>query len=62
MMVPTKCMEIFIHLCILVNYPQEINNIKIEPQLPKYLPPPFSVLIKLVHNHISIDEIRQEVK
>ncbi|CAM4829840.1 unnamed protein product [Rotaria magnacalcarata] len=62
MMVLTKCMEIFIHLCILVNYPQEINNIKIEPQLPKYLPSPFSVLIKFVHNHISIDEIRQEVK
>ncbi|CAF1664365.1 unnamed protein product [Rotaria magnacalcarata] len=61
-MVLTKCMEIFIHLCILVNYPQEVNNIKIEPQLPKYLPPPFSVLIKFVHNHISIDEIRQEVK
>ncbi|CAF2744899.1 unnamed protein product [Rotaria sp. Silwood2] len=62
MMILTKCMEIFIHLCILSNYPHEINTIKIEPQLPKYLPPPFSVLIKFVHNHISIDEIRQEVK
>ncbi|CAF3334825.1 unnamed protein product [Rotaria socialis] len=62
MMVLTKCMEIFIHLCILLNYAQEINNITIESQLPKCLPPPFSVLIKFVHNHISIDEIRQEVK
>ncbi|CAF2754887.1 unnamed protein product [Rotaria sp. Silwood2] len=62
MMVLTKCIEIFIHLCILANYPHEINNIKIEPLLPKYLPPPFSILIKFVHNHISIDEIRQEVK
>ncbi|CAF4339073.1 unnamed protein product, partial [Rotaria sp. Silwood2] len=62
MMVLTKCMEIFISLCILSHYAHEINNIKIEPQLPKYLPPPFCVLIKFVHNHISIDEIRQEVK
>ncbi|CAF1674938.1 unnamed protein product [Rotaria magnacalcarata] len=61
-MILTKGMEIFIHLCILANYPHEINTIKIEPQLPKYLPPLFSVLIKFVHNHISIDEIRQEVK
>jgi hypothetical protein len=62
MILLTKCIEIFIHLCILANYPHEINNLKIEPQLPKYLPPPLSVLIKFVHNHISIDEIRQEVK
>ncbi|CAF2735426.1 unnamed protein product [Rotaria sp. Silwood2] len=44
------------------NYPHEINNIKNEPLLPKYLPPSYSILIKIVHNHISIDEIRQEVK
>jgi hypothetical protein len=62
MVLLTKCIEIFIYLCITTNYPNEINNIKIEPQLPKKLPSPCSVLIKFVHNNISIEDINQEIK
>ena len=62
MVLLTQCIEIFIYLCITTDYPNEINSIKIEPQLPKKLPSPCSVLIKFVHNNISIDENNQEIK
>ncbi len=52
MILLTRAIESFIHLCILANYPYEINHIKVQSQLPTYLPPAFSVLIRFVHNRI----------
>ncbi|CAF1587097.1 unnamed protein product [Didymodactylos carnosus] len=57
----TKCSEMFFYLCIQSHYPAHINDVQLEPQLPKKLSSPFSVLIKFVNNDVSIQDIKNQM-
>ncbi|CAF4785082.1 unnamed protein product, partial [Rotaria socialis] len=52
----TNYIELFIYMCDINNYPNQLNNIKIKPILPTRLPARNAVILKFIDNKIKLDE------
>ncbi|CAF3620084.1 unnamed protein product [Rotaria socialis] len=58
----TNYIELFIYMCDINNYPNQLNNIKIKPILPTRLPARNAVILKFIDNKIKLDEVQMYVK
>ncbi|CAF2962996.1 unnamed protein product [Rotaria sp. Silwood2] len=58
----TKSMELFIYMCNINNYPEDINNRKIRPILPTKLPARNAIILKFIDNKIKFEDIQIVVK
>ncbi|CAF1186396.1 unnamed protein product [Adineta ricciae] len=58
----TKYIELFIFMCNINNYPEIINNIKIEPVLPTRLPARNVLILKFIDNKIKMEDVERIVK
>ncbi|CAF1429444.1 unnamed protein product [Adineta steineri] len=56
-----KTIELYVYLCRRERYPKELLNIKLDPYPPKHLPPQHTIILKWIHNTISIDDIKEEL-
>ncbi|CAF1034549.1 unnamed protein product [Didymodactylos carnosus] len=57
----SKEIELYVYLCNIRRYPNEIDNVKMIPHPPKHLPPQRSMILKWVKNTISSDEVKDEL-
>ncbi|CAF1235139.1 unnamed protein product [Rotaria sp. Silwood1] len=53
--------DLYVYLCKKDRYPNQLNNVKINPIPPNHLPPQHTVIIKWVHNSFTDDDIRDEL-
>jgi hypothetical protein len=58
----TNYFELFIFMCDLSIYPENLNNIKIRPILPTRLPAKNSIILKFIDNQIDFDDIQTIVR
>ena len=58
----TREPELFVYLCDVKHYPKVIQSINISPEIPKHLPPQYSVILKSVSNSINYDDLLDEIK
>ncbi|CAF4121770.1 unnamed protein product, partial [Adineta steineri] len=56
-----KTIEPYVYLCRRERYPKELLNIKLDPYPPQHLPPQHTIILKWIHNTISIDDIKEEL-
>ncbi|CAF1120850.1 unnamed protein product [Rotaria sp. Silwood1] len=56
-----KSTDLYVYLCKKDRYPNQINNVKINPIPPNHLPPQHTVIIKWVNNSFIDDDIRDEL-
>lgn len=56
-----KTTELYVYLCKNERYPKELNNIKINPIPPAYLPPQHSIILKWIKNSITDQDIKDEL-
>lgn len=55
----TKSIALFIFMCDIKQYPEVINNIRIQPSLPKRLPARNALIVKFIDNKIKLSESRK---
>ncbi|CAF0995819.1 unnamed protein product [Rotaria sp. Silwood1] len=58
----TREPELYVYLCDIEHYPSSLHSINISPEIPKHLPPQYSVLLKSVSNSISYNDILDDIK
>ncbi|CAF4136311.1 unnamed protein product, partial [Rotaria sordida] len=58
----TREPELYVYLCDIAHYPSLLLSINISPEIPKHLPPQYSVLLKPVSNSISYNDILDDIK
>jgi prefoldin subunit 5 len=56
-----KTTELYVYLCKNERYPSELNNIKINPIPPAYLPPQHTIILKWIKNSITDQDIKEEL-
>ncbi|CAF2957415.1 unnamed protein product [Rotaria sp. Silwood2] len=57
-----KTTDLYVYLCKKDRYPNQLNNVKINPIPPNHLPPQHTVIIKWVNNSFIDDDIRDELR
>ncbi|CAF1655919.1 unnamed protein product, partial [Adineta ricciae] len=58
----TKNLSLYVFLCDIRHYPEQINDIQLTPLLPTRLPPQHAIVIKNVPNDYSFTELEEELK
>ncbi|CAF1079578.1 unnamed protein product [Rotaria sordida] len=58
----TREPELYVYLCDIAHYPSLLHSINISPEIPKHLPPQYSILLKSVSNSISYNDILDDIK
>ncbi|CAF0807272.1 unnamed protein product [Didymodactylos carnosus] len=56
----TKQIDLYVYLCDLKRYPNEVDKIKLTPHPSRHLPPQRSTLLKWVKNSVSLNEVKEE--
>ncbi|CAF1365526.1 unnamed protein product [Didymodactylos carnosus] len=58
----TKQIDLYVYLCDLKRYPNEVDKIKLTPHPPRHLPLQRSTLLKWVKNSVSLNEVKEELE
>lgn len=58
----TNYIELFIFMCDISIYPENLNNIKIRPLLPTKLPAKNAIILKFIDNRIDFEDVQMIVK
>lgn len=56
-----KTTDLYVFLCKLDRYPNQLNNVAINPIPPTHLPPQHTAIIKWVNNSFTDDDVRDEL-
>ncbi|CAF3320914.1 unnamed protein product [Rotaria sp. Silwood2] len=56
-----KTTDLYVYLCKRDRYPNQLNNVKINPIPPTHLPPQHTGIIKWVNNSFTDDDVRDEL-
>ncbi len=58
----TKDISLYIYLCDVKHYPEQIDSVHLTPMLPIHLPPQHAIVIKYVPNKFSFLDIEEDLK
>jgi hypothetical protein len=56
-----KTNELYVYLCKCERYPSELNEVKIKPKPPAYLPPQHSIILKWITTSITDQDVKDEL-